>query len=120
MKGEKRVGEEMAAYLDYQSVYCRKKKVGYNWSAAFFAGSLLFVILAIKVAFKLQATSLGYDLAQAQKETVELDTERRDAELQRSVLLQPAGLEERAVKSLVLMPYNSAKIIRIPVVQEAF
>jgi hypothetical protein len=61
---------------------------------------------------KVQATHLGYDLAKEQRIAVELDMERRELELQRSMLLRPSSLE-KAARGLGLMPLNPSQARRL-------
>jgi hypothetical protein len=51
---------------------------------------------------KLEATDLGYQLARERSRMVELDMERRELELQRSILLRPDSLSAAARKMAAL------------------
>jgi hypothetical protein len=57
---------------------------------------VLLALLGVKVWAKLEATDLGYSLARERQKTVALDMERRELELQRSVLMRPDSLSRSA------------------------
>ena len=105
----------MAVCLDYQSVEYQRRGVLQSWSCALAACLLLFLALALKVAMKVQTTEVGYLLAQEQELAVVLDMERRDLELQRSVLLRPDRLEKAAYERLKLMPLDPSRARKIVV-----
>jgi hypothetical protein len=62
---------------------------------------------------KLEATDLGYQLARERSKTVELDMERRELELQRSVLLRPDSLSKSARQMSQLQEHNPQNTIRL-------
>ncbi len=105
----------MAACLDYQSVYCKRKSASANLRWHVLAGVLLFGALALRVWVKIQCTSVGYDLAKERQRSVELDMERREFELQRSLLLRPDTLSVMAEKRLGLKMVPAAQLARIAV-----
>jgi hypothetical protein len=67
---------------------------------------VLLALLGVKVWAKLEATDLGYSLARERQKTVTLDMERRELELQRSVLMRPDSLS-RAAREKVGLDENS-------------
>lgn len=103
----------MAIALDYQTVYVRKRpnSLPLKWHIA--AGISLFIALTAKVWIKIECTDEGYRVARLRQEAVELDMERRELELQRSVLLKPDNLVMRSAKQLKLKPLNPTQAKRI-------
>ena len=104
----------MAIALDYQTVYYRRNKriIPLSWHIS--AAVFLFVALALKVWVKIECTEYGYKLAKVRKETVSLDMERRELELNHSVLLKPDALALHSKKLLglgQLNPQQAQKII---------
>ncbi len=66
------------------------------------AALLLLLALSFKIWIGIRITSLGYELAEENGRAVAYDMERRDYELQRSILLRPDNLERRAREALGL------------------
>lgn len=103
----------MAACLDYQAVYSRRSTAVVNWWMQLIAALLLLITLSAKVWIKIETTDLGYQLADERKVTVEYDMERRELELQRSVLLRPDILRKAAKSRLgmdVISPEQARKL----------
>ena len=91
-----------ALCLDYQSVYCQKQEKVSTWSLTLAASLLLLLALSFKIWIGIAGTSLGYELAEERERTVAYDMERRDCELQLSILLRPDNLTRRAREQLGL------------------
>jgi hypothetical protein len=100
----------MAICLEYQAVYANHKTSTQNWCYLLGASVLLFLALSLKVALKVQLTDLGYRLASQEQLAVEYDTERRDLELQLSILKRPETLAEQAKQRLQLEDFNSERV----------
>ena len=103
----------MAVCLQYQSVYVRREAKAVSARTQFLAGMAILAVFGARVWAKLEVTDLGYQLAQARQQTVELDMERRELELQRSVLLRPDSLARSAREMAQLADHNPAKTIRV-------
>ena len=103
----------MAVCLDYQSVYCSRRVASVSLQWQMLAAVLLFAALALRVWVKIESTSVGYQLAHERQRTVELDMERREIELQRSVLLRPDNLSALAEKRIGLRMTPASRIIRV-------
>jgi cell division protein FtsL len=58
--------------------------------------SVFLLLLGFRIALRVEGYILGYRLADARQVTVELDMERRDLELQLSVLSRPDRLRRLA------------------------
>lgn len=82
----------MAVCLDYQSVYCRKSNVAISVRTQLLAAVFLLLALSSKVWIKIESTDIGYRLAKERQMTIDLDMQRRELELARSVLLRPDNL----------------------------
>jgi hypothetical protein len=74
---------------------------------------VLLIVLAARVWVKLEATDVGYQLARERNKTIELDMQRRELELQRSVLLRPDSLKASAQKMGQLEEHRPESTIRI-------
>lgn len=103
----------MAVCLDYQSVYCRRENGTAIWWAQVIAASLLLVALSTRIWVKVQTTERGYRLAHEQQENIQLDMERRELDLQLSVLLRRDNLTKLAGEKLGLKPLNSKQTWKI-------
>lgn len=90
----------MAVCLDYQAIYCRRRSAVLSWWAQLLAATLLLITLITRVWIKIESTDLGYQLARERQSTVQYDMERRELELQRSVLLRPDRLAKEARERL--------------------
>jgi hypothetical protein len=103
----------MAVCLQYQSVYVKREAAVVSLRAQLVAAILLLVVLGAKVWIKLEATDVGYQLARERSRTIELDMERRELELQRSVLLRPDSLSISARKMAQLEDHTSDRSVRL-------
>ncbi|WKZ56634.1 MAG: hypothetical protein QY326_07855 [Bdellovibrionota bacterium] len=92
----------MAIALEYQTVYCpthvRTQSLRWHVVAAVF----LMLALASKIWVKLEITDLSYALSAEKTRAMGLDMERRELELQRSVLLREDRLARLAQERLQL------------------
>ena len=102
----------MAVCLEYQSVYASRRESAVSLKFHVFAALLLLAALVTRVTLKIQATQVGYAIAHERARTVELDMERRELELERSVLLRPDSLI-RAARKLGLEPLNVEQARRL-------
>lgn len=107
----------MSVCLDYQAVQLRRGTLPSPVRVNFVVGLLLVIALCTKVHVKLTTTDLGYDLARERQRTVALDMERRELELQRSVLLRSDTLARRAEQVLGLRALNGSQARRIIIVE---
>ncbi|MEN9846324.1 MAG: hypothetical protein RIS36_1471 [Pseudomonadota bacterium] len=96
----------MAVCLQYQSVYVKREATRVSGKLQLVGAVVLLALLGSKVWAKLEATDLGYSLARERQKTVALDMERRELELQRSVLMRPDSLS-RAARDKVGLAENS-------------
>ncbi len=103
----------MAVCLDYQAVYYKRNEAAVSWKLQFFAGLLLLAALLCKVWIKVESVELGYHVAKERQKTVALDMERRELELQLSVLLRNDNLSSMAQKRLGLYSLNPRQARRI-------
>lgn len=102
----------MALAVRYQVV--RERQQGTVWSH-FFAASLLLLALGWRVHVHLAMTEVRYELAEEQRRTVRLDMERRELELQRSILVSPASLRRSALGlGLVEGDPRRTRTVRLP------
>lgn len=103
----------MAVCLDYQAVYCNKREKASSFRLQIVATSCLLVALLCKVWIKIECTDLGYQVAREMQKTVAMDMERRELELQLSVLLRADNLTAAAQKRLgmgALNPKQARKV----------
>jgi hypothetical protein len=103
----------MAVCLDYQSVYMRRERVGISVRTQIAAAVVLLLTLGFKVWVKLESIDLGYQLAKAREIAVTLDMERRELELQRSVLSRPDALSRIAAQKLGLRSVDPRQATRL-------
>ncbi len=103
----------MAICLDYQSVYTRPAERVVSVRLQFGAGLLLILALTLKVWVKLESVDLGYKLAEQRQMLLALDMERRELELERSVLLRPDALQARARAELGLRNVSAQNAIEV-------
>ncbi len=103
----------MAVCLDYQAVYYRREEEKISWRMkVLLCGSLLFA-LSFRIWLKIESTDLGYQLAHERAQSVELDMQRREKELELSLLLRPDNLSRRAHNEIgltALRPSQARKI----------
>jgi hypothetical protein len=103
----------MAVCLQYQSVYVKREAAVVSLRVQIVAAVALLLVLGARVWVKLEATDLGYQLARERSRTIELDMERRELELQRSVLLRPDSLSASARKMAHLEEHMAERSFRI-------
>jgi hypothetical protein len=103
----------MAVCLQYQSVYVKRESAVFSLRAQVVTALVLLVVLAARVWVKLDATDVGYQLARERTKTIELDMQRRELELQRSVLLRPDSLKASARQMGRLEEHRPENTIRI-------
>jgi hypothetical protein len=103
----------MAVCLQYQSVYVKREAAVVSLRVQVAAAVALLVVLGARVWVKLEATDVGYQLARERARTVELDMERRELELQRSVLLRPDSLSISARKMAQLEDHSTERSVRL-------
>lgn len=103
----------MALCLNYQAVYVRRGAAVASTRMHVIGAVALLAALAVKVWIKLESTDLGYVLARERQRTVDLDMERREMELQRSVLLRPDNLTKAAREKLGLSEHDLTRTITI-------
>ncbi len=109
----------MAICLEYQQVYQRNIKIGHKLRWQIAAASVLLAVLAAKVWLKIETTDLGYELAKERQRTIALDMQRRELELQLSVLTKPDYLAKLANQKLGLraLKPNQAVKISAPIIK---
>ncbi len=103
----------MAVCLQYQSVYVRRDATVVSKRLQLLAAVVLLVVLAARVWMKLESTDVGYQLARERQRTVALDMERRELELQLSVLLRPDALAKAARERSGLLEHKADQTIKI-------
>jgi hypothetical protein len=103
----------MAVCLQYQSVYVKREATRVSGKVQLLGAVVLLVLLGVKVWAKLEATDLGYSLARERQKTVALDMERRELELQRSVLLRPDNLSKAARDKVGLAEHSLQQTLRV-------
>jgi len=107
----------MAVYLDYQSVYSRRKPWVCSIRTQILAAAVLLAVLGFRVWIKVESTQLGYQLAEQRQMAIDLDMQRRELELHLSVLTRPDNLRQMAVERLGLKPFSSNQVRRVFVSQ---
>jgi len=103
----------MAVCLQYQSVYVKRESAAISTRMQLFAAVVLLSVLVVRVWSKLEATDLGYQLARERQLTVSLDMEKRELELQRSILVRPDSLARAARERVGLTDHRPNQTIRI-------
>lgn len=103
----------MAICLEYQQVYQRAAKSSHQLRWQVLSACVLLVVLVVKVFLKIETTDVGYDLAKERQRTVNLDMQRRELELQLSVLNAPNYLERLASEKLGLKKLKSNQAVKI-------
>ena len=106
----------MAVCLEYQSVYCRRDKIVISVRMQVVASMLLLLALVGKVWIKIETTDLGYQLSRERELRTTYEMEKREYELQRSVLLRTDNLTRVAQRKLGLLQLDPTKARRILVV----
>lgn len=105
----------MAVCLDYQTVYYPRVNPAFGVKLQITLALVLLALLAGKVWIKLACTDLGYELAGEREQTVRLDMERRELQLQRSVLTRPDLVAKKAHDRL---GFIAAKAEQIRIIAE--
>lgn len=103
----------MAVCLQYQSVYVKREAARVSGKVQLLGAVALLALLAVKVWAKLEATDVGYSLARERQKTVALDMERRELELQRSVLMRPDSLSRSAREKVGLAEHSLEHTIKV-------
>ena len=103
----------MSVSLDYQLVYNRRGSIAVSVHWQIVAVVLLIVSLGLRIWLKIENTDLGYELARERQTTVALDMERREMDLQLSVLLRPDSLQREASSRLGLAPLKTGQAKKI-------
>ena len=103
----------MAVCLQYQSVYSRRDNIVISVRMQILAAMLLLAALVGKVWIKIETTDLGYQLARERDLRTTLEMERRELELQRSVVLRTDNLTRQAQQKLGLVALNPKQARRI-------
>jgi len=103
----------MAVCLQYQSVYVKRESTRVSGKVQLVGAVVLLALLGVKVWAKLEATDLGYGLARERQKTVALDMERRELELQRSVLMRPDSLSRTAREKVGLDENSLGQTLKI-------
>jgi hypothetical protein len=103
----------MAVCLQYQSVYVKREAARVSGKVQLCGAVILLALLGAKVWAKLEATDLGYSLARERQKMVALDMERRELELQRSVLMRPDSLAKSAREKVGLSEHNLGQTLKV-------
>ncbi|MEZ4754463.1 MAG: hypothetical protein R3A13_09180 [Bdellovibrionota bacterium] len=103
----------MAVCLDYQLVAKSRPRIVISVRMQILVIAVLLFMLGFKVWTQICCTNLGYKLAKAREQAVVLDMERRELELQLSVLLRPNNLTSEATKRLGLQTLNPERARRL-------
>ena len=103
----------MAVCLQYQSVYVKREAAVVSLRVQIATAIALLVVLGARVWVKREATDVGYQLARERTKTIELDMQRRELELQRSVLLRPDSLTAAARRMGQLEEHKPETTLRI-------
>ena len=103
----------MAVCLQYQSVYVKRGQAVVSIRVQVAAAVALLLVLGMRVWVKLEATDIGYQVAQQRGRTVSLDMERRELELERAILLRPYTLSSAARRMGGLHDMNSERTLRV-------
>lgn len=103
----------MAICLEQQRVFVKKGVFVSSIRLQAAVALLLLLALSCKVWIKLRVIDLGYQLAQVRDDTVKFDMERRELELERSVLLRPDSLQREAQARLGLLPLDARQARKI-------
>jgi hypothetical protein len=103
----------MAVCLQYQSVYVKREATAVSLRVQIATAVALLLVLGARVWVKLEVTDVGYQLARERSKTIELDMQRRELELQRSVLLRPDSLSASAQQMGRLAEHNSEMTLKV-------
>lgn len=100
----------MAVCVGYQNIYYPRVSTYSTLKLQIILAAVLLALLGGKVWVKLSCTDLGYELARERDRTMRLDMERRELELQRSVIMRPDLLAKRAQSTLGLRMANNNQV----------
>jgi hypothetical protein len=103
----------MTVCLQYQSVYVKREVKASSTRVQLCAAVALLGVFAVRVWAKIEATDVGYQLARERQQTVSLDMERRELELQRSILLRPDSLAKAARERVGLSEHRLDQTITV-------
>lgn len=103
----------MAVCLQYQSVYVKRDVASVSIKVHVLAALGLLAVLGMRVWVKLEATDVGYQVAQARNLTVQLDMERRELELEQAILLRPDALSAAARRTSGLQDMDSSRTLQV-------
>jgi hypothetical protein len=103
----------MTVCLQYQSVYVRRDDAAVSKKLQLLVACCLLCALVARVWVKLESTDVGYQLARERQKTVALDMERRELELQLSVLKRPDALAKSARAMVGLGEHLPGQTIKI-------
>lgn len=103
----------MAVCLQYQSVYVKRDVASVSIRVHVLAALGLLAVLGMRVWVKLEATDVGYQVAQARNLTVQLDMERRELELEQAILLRPDALSAAARRTSGLRDMDSSRTLQV-------
>lgn len=103
----------MALCLEYQRVASATRSEGLPLRVQISVVVLLALALAAKIWVKHECTDLGYRLADEKERTVALDLQRRELELQRSVLTRRESLERAANQRLKMSVPHPQQVIYV-------
>lgn len=103
----------MSVCLDYQAVYQKRRTIVVSIRTQLLAAVILLFALAFKVWVRIEATNLGYLIAKEKQTTISLDMERRELELQLSVVKRADNLSRKANLQLGLVQLNPRQARKI-------
>lgn len=103
----------MAVCLEYQSVSTVARPEGLPLRVQVAVVAMLALALAARVWVKHECLDLGYSLADEKERTVALDMQRRELELQHSVLVRRESLATAASQRLKLVVPHPKQIIEL-------
>lgn len=83
-----------------------------SWGAHVLAALALLLALTFRIWIKVEKTDLGYELARERNSTIQLDMDRRELELQLSVVKRPDHLRKEA-RRLNLQPLTPSQAVRL-------
>ncbi len=106
----------MSVCLSYQSVYCDRYSSASSVRCRVGALILLLAVFAFKVMIKVQETDLGYALSQERERATELTLDKRELQLQLSVVTRPDLIREEAREQLGLEDLRPEQARRVTVI----
>jgi len=103
----------MTSALQYQLVYTKRETSRPSIRWHLISGVFLLCALGFKIWVNIEKTQAGYELAEARKDMVKLDMERRELDLHLSVLLRRDNLEHSAMTRLGLKPLSPGQAVKV-------